>query len=184
MPKYSLGKLQEVVLTYSESNNWEEARFEWDIEKCVEGTATCICGQSNLRYLYGIKNRQNGKELYPVGTTCIKRFDHGSSVFENYDVWECLYHLRDDIKRYNYGPIFELNSSIFSKKLFKFMYNIGIFKPTPYNKNDPANDWKFMIDMFNKPKENRSEKQCSKIRAIVMSQIVPWIKSNECRFQE
>lgn len=66
------------VIDKSESNNWDNAVMEWKIIDCEEDekcSEICICGKENIKYLYTIKNMYNGNILYPVGSSCITKFD-------------------------------------------------------------------------------------------------------------
>ena len=71
-------KLIMQVINNSYSDNWQEAVKEWEIynckedEKCLE---KCICGKENIRYLYTIKNVYNGNLLFPIGSSCIRKFN-------------------------------------------------------------------------------------------------------------
>ena len=65
------------VLDNSESKNWIDAVKEWEIIDCEEDencSTYCICGKEGLRYLFTIKNTINNNELYPIGSSCIKKF--------------------------------------------------------------------------------------------------------------
>ena len=69
--------LIEKVVKLSVSNKWEDAVLEWEILKCEEdeeSSSTCVCGKDNIKYLFTIVNIKNGNELFPIGSTCIKRF--------------------------------------------------------------------------------------------------------------
>ena len=62
----------------------------------------------------------------------------------------------------------------FSRKLLKKLYDDGAFLPTKYNDYKPYNDYKFLLDMFNKKKP--SDKQLKKSTAIILNSIVPFIR--------
>jgi hypothetical protein len=69
--------LQQIVLEKSKAQGWELACTEWEVTKLYvdEGCrGTCRCSQDRLKYLYTIKNKETGHELYPVGSVCIKHF--------------------------------------------------------------------------------------------------------------
>ena len=70
--------LLKTVLDSSESDTWEEAVREWDICDCEEDkhcSSFCICGKEHLKYLYTIRNRKTRRILYPIGSSCIKKFE-------------------------------------------------------------------------------------------------------------
>lgn len=70
--------LYEIILQHSESNLPKEAIREWDIvndseyDECID----CICGHKNIKYTYTIKNRINDKILFPLGSSCIRKFEY------------------------------------------------------------------------------------------------------------
>jgi hypothetical protein len=70
--------LYDIVLKHSQSEyRINEAIREWDIVddseqiECID----CICGHKNIKYTYTIKNRVNDNILYPLGSSCIKKFE-------------------------------------------------------------------------------------------------------------
>ena len=71
-------KLIQRVLDLSERKVWDAAVQEWiiiDCEEDIEAQTTCVCGKENLRYLFTIRNQINGNILFPIGSTCIKKFE-------------------------------------------------------------------------------------------------------------
>lgn len=70
-------KLTAVVVDSSEADDWDLARGEWEV---VDGDVTpdddvrCVCMQKPLVYLFKIRNWVTGKEIYPIGSSCVKRF--------------------------------------------------------------------------------------------------------------
>ena len=79
-------KLMQVIVQHSIADNWENARFEWDmirlesspawdpLEDGVPGENTCVCGKQHLVHLYTIQNTYNSNILHPIGSRCIKHF--------------------------------------------------------------------------------------------------------------
>jgi len=66
------------VINNSVSANWETALLEWklyDFEEDKTLLSSCICGEEKLRYLFTIRNINNGRILYPIGSSCTKRFE-------------------------------------------------------------------------------------------------------------
>ena len=83
------------VLDNSESKTWELAVTEWEISDVEEDEnleESCICGKEHLRYLFTIKNKLNGNTLYPIGSSCIKKFERDDLKYE-VDVKEQLFKL-------------------------------------------------------------------------------------------
>lgn len=63
--------LMMTVIRCSESDNWQDAVEEWDINDCEEDlscSSECVCGKENIKYLYTIRNRYSGRTLFPIGS--------------------------------------------------------------------------------------------------------------------
>ncbi|WP_041139529.1 hypothetical protein [Beduini massiliensis] len=166
-------KLIQTVLDNSVSNYWDSAVQEWEIVDCEEDEkckSACICGKERLRYLYTIRNYETGSTLYPIGSSCIKKFNR-DDLNEQTTVNEKLFQLLHAIQNRQF---ISLNSEFFSRKLLRYLYDEGVFKPTQYNKFNGENDYEFLLDMFNKRSEP-SERQEAKIRAIIVSSIRPYL---------
>lgn len=162
------------VMDSSESNSWESAVAEWEISDVEEDELleeSCICGKEHLRYLFTIENKLNGSILYPIGSSCIKKFERDDLKHE-VDVKEQLFKLLHAVEE---NQFLQLSSEFFSRKLLLYLYEIGAFKPTQWNDYEPEKDYRFMLDMFNK--RNRTEKQDKKARAIILGSIKPFLQS-------
>ena len=76
------------VLEASTTDNWEIAVREWDIVDCEEDeeheehASRCICGKEKLRYLFTIRNRETGRSLYPIRSSCIEKFERNDLDYE------------------------------------------------------------------------------------------------------
>lgn len=164
------------VLEASTTDNWKIAVREWDIVDCEEDekcSSECVCGKENLRYLFTIRNRETGRILYPIGSTCINKFDR-NDLDDMVDVQMKMYHLAHAIEK---GERVDLNSKYFSKKLLCELYEEGAFSSNKYNKYDASNDLQFMLDMFNKrDKDSITEAQHKKIRGLIGYSIKPFLK--------
>lgn len=170
---YSENLIQEVI-DNSESSFWDSAVLEWDIDDVIEdedNDSSCICGKENIRYLFTIKNVQNGNALFPIGSSCIKKFNR-ADLNEITSINETLFKLFHAVKE---NEFISLNSNYFSRKLLKYLFEEGAFKPNKYNKYNGEIDYTFMLDMFNKRKEP-SDRQKSKIRAIIVASIRPFLE--------
>lgn len=166
-------KLVETVLRYSDAGEWKSAVLEWcinDFEEDETLQESCICGKENLRYLFTIRNTINGNTLYPIGSSCIKKFER-SDLDEEVAVKEQLFRLLHAIESRNF---LVLSSDYFSRKLLRYLYDMGAFKATPYNDFEPYDDYQFMLDMFNK--RNRSDKQEKKATAIILNSVKPFLQ--------
>lgn len=165
--------LIETVLRFSDATDWKSAVLEWcidDVEEDETLAESCICGKENLRYLFTIRNTVNGYTLYPIGSSCIKKFQR-SDLDEEVAVKEQLFKLLHAIEDRQF---LVLSSDFFSRRLLRYLYDLGAFKPSPYNEYDPYNDYQFMLDMFNK--RNRSERQDKRATAIILNSIKPFLQ--------
>lgn len=168
-------RLIPAVLEQSLSKDWSLAVHEWMIRDCTEDpecATQCICGKEGIRYLFSIKNIKNGNVLFPIGSSCIKKFER-SDLTEQVCVYEKLFKLTNEFSKSAYIPF---TSDFFSKKLLTFLYNQGAFKPSSFNHGQPIRDYKFLLKMFNK-RTPPSTAQKSKINAIIIHSIVPYLKS-------
>lgn len=161
------------VLDNSEANIWEEAVQEWWIEdveedECQDGV--CICGKENLRYLFTIRNSLNNNGLYPIGSSCIKKFER-TDLTSEVDVKEQLFKLLHAVEN---NDFLTLSSEYFSRKLLLYLYQEGAFSATAYNNFEPQKDYQFMLNMFNK--RTRSEKQDKKCVVIILNSINPYLQ--------
>lgn len=166
--------LQQKVVEQSEAKKWEYARKEWIVVDCDEDeeqTEQCICGKENLRYLYTIKNRYNGNILYPIGSTCIQKFE--SEVMDgDAIIWRAVFHMVDAL---SVGIVPRFNSEFFTRKLLAALYAKGLFKANKFNRNDGRNDYQFLIDMFNKKdKSSVTAAQQRKIRIVLLQVFEPY----------
>lgn len=168
-------KLISAIVDHSEADNWDDAVQEWSMTHCsVDPTCSsqCVCGQESIKYLFEIRNEYNGNELFPIGSRCINKFGR-RDLNEQVSVYEQMCKLLESVKKKEYIPF---DSSMFSKKLLKYLYEHGAFPATVYNMRDPYNDYKFLLDMFNKRNEPTSH-QIRKINALIMQAIIPYCQS-------
>lgn len=166
--------LIQTVLRNSESSDWNLAVTEWriyDIEEDYTLSESCICGKENLRYLFTIRNNMNGNILYPIGSSCIKKFER-TDMNEEADVLVQMFVLLHAVERKQF---ISLSSDLFSRKLLRHLYEHDAFVPTTYNHYDPYEDYQFMLNMFNKG-DRRSEAQEKKASAIIMKSIRPYLQ--------
>ena len=171
----SFKKLMRIVLENSESNVWREAVEEWEICDCEEDESCseeCICGKENIKYLYKIRNMHNGRLLFPVGSSCIKKFDR-ADLRKEITLREQLFKLLHAVEEDRY---ILLSSEFFSRNLLAWLYEQGAFN-TGFNNFKGEEDYKFMLKMFNtKDKDSISAKREGKIKAIMVNAIKPFLK--------
>lgn len=164
------------VVDLSEADNWEESVKEWKISGCDEdefAMTSCICGKENIRYLYTIKNVKNGHQLSPIGSQCIKKFKRTdlNQVTSLYERLFKLYHASQN------NEFIVLSSEFFTKRLLEYLHNQGAFVPNQYNNYNGDADYQFILKMFNKRnKTSITAKQKSKIRAVILTSILPAVK--------
>ena len=163
------------VIELSESNIWERAVQEWEIFDCEIDdslTESCVCGKEHLKYLFTIRNIKNGNELYPIGSTCINKFDRDDLDYE-VSVYEDMFRLIRAVENNEY---IELTSQYFSRKLLAYLYENGAFEANKYNDFYAENDYEFMLEMFNK--RNKDEifgARQRKINAIIANSVLPFV---------
>lgn len=166
--------LIEAVLELSDADDWCTAVTEWIIDNVEEDetlTESCVCGKENLRYLFTIRNEVNGNILYPIGSSCIMKFER-TDLNEEVAVKEQLFKLLHAIENNNF---LTLSSDFFSRKLLLYLLDIGAFKPTAYNRYDPEEDYRFMLNIFNRG-TRRTESQDKKATAIILNSIRPFLR--------
>lgn len=161
------------VIDNSESSIWESAVLEWEVIDCEEDEtleSSCICGKEELRYLFTIHNTRNGNQLYPIGSSCIKKFKR-DDLNEEVAAKEQLFKLLHAIEN---NSFITLSSDFFSRKLLRYLYELGAFEANEYNKYDSHNDFQFLLDMFNK--RVRTDRQEKKATAIILNSIRPFLR--------
>lgn len=170
-------KLIGTVICNSESDTWQEAVTEWEIYDCEEDESCseeCICGKENIKYLYTIRNVINGNELFPIGSSCIKRFNR-NDFNEETTLREGMFKLLHAVEENKY---LSLSSEFFSRKLLKWLYENGAFN-SDYNNYDGKEDYEFMLKMFNKrDKGSITMNQDKKIKAVLLKSIKPFLQNN------
>lgn len=176
--------LIKVVIEASVADTWELAVLEWEIVDCTEdesASSQCICKHEGLRYLYKIRNRNNKNILFPIGSTCIKKFGR-NDLDEELSVMEQMFSLLHAVEK---RERIELTSKYFSRKLLEYLYENNVFIPNNYNDFDGYNDLEFLLKMFNKVnKADISDAQHRKTTAIIMNSILPYLRKRLKNTQE
>lgn len=166
--------LNEIILENSISKQWDIAVSEWDIfevSEDVDNKSSCICGKENIKYLFSIRNRINGNILFPIGSSCIKKFGRSDlQVLTN--IYEKLFKLKHKLES---NEFIEFSSEFFSRRLLEFMYDNGAFTDNKYNNFNGKRDYFFLTDMFNM-RSSKSGRQDAKIKAILINSIFPFLK--------
>jgi hypothetical protein len=128
--------LIKTVMDKSWGNTWKEAVQEWDIIDCAEDNSlsrSCICGKEQIKYLYRLHNRKTNQWLFPIGSSCIKKFQR-KDLQEKTATTEAMFKLLHAVGNNQY---LQLSSDLFSRKLLKELYDQGAFKATSYNHYNP-----------------------------------------------
>ncbi|WP_423363092.1 hypothetical protein [Mycoplasma sp. P36-A1] len=173
MSSYSENLLK-TVIDNSEANNWDSAVLEWDILDCEEddfNKSSCVCGKENIKYLYSIINTLNNNVIFPIGSTCITKFER-EDLNEKTSINEKMFQLLHSIED---GKFISLTSEFFSRKLLTHFYEEGVFQANQYNDFNPEKDYNFMMKMFNKRSEP-TVKQARKVRGIIVAAIKPYLE--------
>jgi len=123
--------------------------------------------------LYTIRNKFNNKTLYPIGSSCIKKFgreDLSSIAGIQKDMFGLL-HAIDE------GRFISLTSDLFTRKLLNELFEEGAFD-SKFNGFNGEEDYVFMLKMFNKrDKSSITYNQDKKIKAIIINSIKPYLES-------
>lgn len=172
----SFHRLTSVVIAASVANAWSAAVLEWDVTELEEdpaGSGECVCGQQELVLLFNIANKHNGAKLYPIGSTCVRKFgrtDLNRQVTLDSDLFRL------------YAPILNsmpitLASDYFAGAMIEYLNNEGAFTPDRW---DADGGYAFMLDMFNKRKKNEiTRSQRSKIAVLLNRKVIPFVLADE-----
>lgn len=176
MPRGATAPLFREVVSKSESDVWEEAVREWDVASVREDEGrveSCVCGHEHLRYLFTIRNRLNGSEIYPIGSTCIKKFKRGS-LSKDVDCRLQAIRLMREAERLGRGRYVGLRSGFFSRNLITHMRNKGAFRRDDRPIGDAERDYGFLYDTFNKRKLD--DEQQARVDEIIRDYVYPWLR--------
>ena len=105
-----------IVIEFSVADDWEGARREWEVVGCeIDEThsATCICGKEGLRYVYTIVNTETGESLFPIGSSCIKKFEQ-NDMDEELAGWQQAIKLMEDAAKLGKEDYVHLHSGSYS----------------------------------------------------------------------
>ncbi len=93
MPRDSYKQLVQAVEPHNtdEQNAHPDPLKDWEGKYLWRKKATCLCGQPKCMNLSEIRNKKTGRVLYPIGSTCIKRFLPASydTVFDDMTTCSC-----------------------------------------------------------------------------------------------
>ncbi|MFV4914960.1 hypothetical protein PFZ49_15895 [Microbacterium lacticum] len=167
--------LVRAVVSSSVSDSWDVAKTEWDVAEVEEDPSAdgiCVCGQMGLASLFTIKNKRNGSELFPIGSTCVNQFGR-SDLNSQLTVLSDLLKLRAAIRE---RKAIALDSELFSRAMLEDLYEAGAFTPDQYNGGDGGNDYDFLLKMFNKRnKDDITRPQRNKISVLLNKKVIPFV---------
>lgn len=159
------------------ADDWDSAVLEWEVYDCEEDEtleSSCICGKEEIRYLFTIRNARNGNMLYPIGSSCIRKFER-DDLDEDVSIKEKLFKLLHALENNEYITLFR---DLFPRRLFGYLLDEDVFQANSYNGFDPEADYDFLMQMFdNRDKASITAAQRRKISAIIMSSIRPYLWS-------
>lgn len=171
----SFETLKKKIEANSVAGRFYQAVNEWTVTAVEEeptGDGECICGQQELRYMYTIENPQSGRTLRYIGSTCVQHFE-SKDLDLQVSVFRELFELQ---KKFRANKAVEMNADYFSRESLKWLHQEKAFPATQYNGQDGANDYQFLLDMFNKHhKEDITSKQRGKINGLISYQIRPMV---------
>lgn len=166
-------KLMERVLEKSEAKTWDEAVLEWEIwdyKEDDEAVNECACGQEGLKCLFTIKNTKNGNILFPIGSTCIKKFGR-KELDRDILFKQKLFKLLKAIKE---GEEIEISSKYFSRRMLEYFFKSGVFPPNDYNGHNGYYDYRFLLNIFNGKSVTANQEK--KVRALIYYNIKPFLE--------
>ena len=171
--------LRRSVVKASSSDYWKSAVLEWEISSVQEhpdSEGVCVCGQTNLLWMYTITNTANDASLFPIGSTCVNHFER-SDLNRQIAVFRKLVELRGAARE---GNEITLSTDYFSRAVLDYLGDAGVFTPDQYNHQDGWSDWDFLRKMFGvRDKTTITPKQRWKIRKIIDRKIVTFVLNDD-----
>lgn len=152
MSTHNFGTLRRAVIDASLSDRWAQAVEEWHVvgvEEDPDATGVCVCGKTGLVYLYSIHNRQTQQTLYPIGSSCVNLFEV-EELDLSVTVLRRLIELR---AAFAAGERVDLTGDYFSRAVLADLWENGAFPPNGFNRSNGANDYQFLLNLFNQRHE-------------------------------
>jgi len=152
MTSHNFATLRDVVLGASRSKTWAEAVHEWlvvGVEQDPRATGICVCGKTGLIHLFTIHNRITAQALVPIGSSCVNMFE-----VEDLNITVAVLQRLSSLRNaYVTGRRVELTREYFSRSLLADLWQEGAFPPNQFNRMNGENDYKFLLDLFNRRSE-------------------------------
>lgn len=167
--------LRQAVIAASVGDRWKNAVLEWEVTSVEEHPTSdgeCVCGQTNLLWMYTIENTLNNNHLFPIGSTCVNHFER-ADLNQQVSVLRRLVTLRSAARK---GERITVDKEWFSRATLDYLLDHGAFTPDQYNRGDGYYDWEFLRKVFGKrDKGDLSSKQLYRARMLVQNKIIPFV---------
>lgn len=176
MSTHNFETLRSAVLDASVAKRWAQAVEEWQVvgvEEDPRGTGICVCGKTNLVYLYTIHNERTRETLFPIGSSCVNLFEV-EELNVSVAVLRRLFDLRAS---FSSGRPVILTTEHFSRAVLADLWQNGAFPPNEYNRSNGDNDYKFLLDMFNQ-RHDPTDKERRKIWVLINRVIKPFVMAD------
>lgn len=137
--------------------------MEWDVlsqEDIGTPDETCVCRHEGLRYLNTIGNKVTGATLFPIGSTCVKKFDNDAMTTSMGD----LYLLGEAAAAVRSGS---LNREVYSRRLIELLGLLEVIEPE---------NVRFLLRLFNRgPNYEMPRHVAKQVEKVVTTQIIPYL---------
>ena len=177
--KANFATLARAVVRSSVSKAWSAAVTEWEVvalEEDLDALGVCVCGQTGLVKLFTIRNKRNDSVLFPIGSVCVNQFGR-KDLDQQITVFSDLLTLRSAVIA---GERVTLTAQFFSRAVLEWFYAQGVFTPDHWNRGDGANDYDFLLKMFNKrDKDSISRAQRQKLSLLLRQKVFPFIQADD-----
>lgn len=160
-------ELMQAIIENSIADTWKEAVKEWTIialEEDARRVHRCICGQEGLRYLFTIYNQNTDTKLFPIGSSCIKKFnriDLDTQVESRMQIWRI-----NQARQYDKNAFDDIQSGLYSRKSIRELCEKA---------HIDRDSTDFLLKMFGKRKEI-TPNQAKKIAYHMNHQIAPYLE--------
>ena len=176
MSGHNFEALQRAVLSASRANRWAQAVQEWRVirlEEDPQAQGVCVCGKTGLVYLYTIHNEGSANELFPIGSSCVNLFEV-EELDLSVSVFRQLIELRSAFAS---GQRVDLTKDFFSRALLADLWENGAFPPNEFNHENGDNDYRFLLDLFNRRRDFTDREQ-RKVWVLINRTIRPFVLSD------
>lgn len=169
--------LRGAVLAASSAGTWAQAVQEWQmvsVEEDPDHNGICMCGKTELFYLYKIHNHVTQQDLFPIGSKCVNLFEV-EELDLSVSVLQKLLKLRSAFASHQNV---DLTSEFFSRDVLADLWQNDAFPSNQFNRGNGDNDYKFLLDLFNQHHEfTHAEKR--KVWVLINRTIKPFVMNDE-----